>query len=271
MHIRLIRHQILQTSQLLQRQPRLPQRHQHPRLLEPRVRALGRQLATSRVLDEGCFWVLEFFEHDADAADEDGVGRVDGGGGAVVSLCEGVFALFFEDFAQAVPGVVVALVGGDGGAVGSERFVVFFVCDVFVALEGEGVGESGGELGSALEAFEGLVVVALEGEGVTEGAPGLRRGAVGVDNFVGEEGEVDFGFEVPEDCRVEFHVFEASGRHSFDAGKVFFGFGVGGLFVEGAANLGKDPGGVSLAGGDGVEKLESFVTLVVAEGEVAAA
>ena len=270
MHVRLIGRDIVQDHQLHKRELHLLGGQQDPRLLEARQGRPRREFARPRVLHQRRLGVLEFLQHDADAADEDGVGRIDARGGAVVPFRHVVLALFFKHLAEAVPSVVVSVVGRDAVAVGRKRLVVFLAGDVFVTLEREGVGEFGVELGGAFEASERLVVVAVEGEGVSDCAPGLGGEPVEVDEFVGEVGEVDVAFEVPEDGRVDFHVFEAGWRHGSYAGKVVVGFGVVGLLVEGAADLGEDPGSFSLLGWDGVEDLEGVLTLIMAQGEIAA-
>ena len=78
---------------------------------------------------------------------------------------------------------------------------------MFVALQCKGVGEFGVELGSAYEAFQGLIVITLEGEGIANRTPRLWGVAVYVDNFVGEVREVNGVFEMPKNGGVELHVF----------------------------------------------------------------
>ena len=109
-------------------------------------------------------------------------------------LGDAPLAHFLVDLAEAVPGVVVATVCGDGGAICVEGFLELFVGDVFVALEGEAICEGGVELRGPLEAFEGLFVFALQGEGVPYCAPCLRRESVDFNKFVGEVSEFDLGF-----------------------------------------------------------------------------
>ncbi len=181
-----------------------------------------------------------------------------------MTFSEGVFTLFLVDFAKAIPRIVMPLIGCDGSSVSSERFIVFLVRDMFVTLQSEGICEFGIELSGAFEAFERLIVVTLQGEGVPDGAPGLWRVPVRFNDLVAEEGEVDLVLEMPEDCRVDFHVFKTGGCHGLDASEVLLGFGVERLFEECAAYLGENPGRVSLARGDGIEELESFITLVMA-------
>ena len=267
----LIGRSLIQDPQLHQRSLQLPPRSQHLRLLEPRHHRPRRHLARPRILRQRGGGILQLLEHAADTGDEDRVGGVDARRGAVVLLRRLPLALSLVDLAEAVPGVVVAVVGADGGAVGRFGLVELLVGDVLVALQREGVGEARVQLGGALEAFEGLVVAALQGEGVADGDPGGGRQAVGVEEGVGQVGKVDGAFQVPERGRVEFHVFEAGGGHGADAREAFLGFGVVGLLVEGAAHLGENPGRFALLGWDGVEDLEGVLALVMAQGEVAAA
>lgn len=70
-----------------------------------------------------------------------------------------IVAKFFIDPADPVPGVVVTFVSGHTVSVRGECFVVFFITNVFVALECEGVGEFWIQLCCSFEAFEGLFMI----------------------------------------------------------------------------------------------------------------
>lgn len=108
---------------------------------------------------------------------------------------------------------------------------------MFMALKGKSIGETGVQLRGTFEAFESLIVITLEGERVADCTPGLRRIVVEFDDFMGQEGQVDSVFLMPEDGGINFHIFETRGCHGFYAGETFLGFSVRGLLVKSATYL----------------------------------
>ena len=152
MHHRLIRRQILQDHQLLQRSLHITHRHQRPRLLKPHQCISRRQIRGSAEIGECLTRILLLFEDSAHAADEDGVGGGDGGGRVEVRECFLKLALFFVDTANSVVGVLVALVCCDGFAVRSHSLIILLVRNVLVTLQGECVGKFGVKLSGTVEA-----------------------------------------------------------------------------------------------------------------------
>ena len=51
-----------------------------------------------------------------------------------MGFCQRILALFFVDFAKAIPSIVVAGFCRDGSSISGESFVIFFCSDVFMTL-----------------------------------------------------------------------------------------------------------------------------------------
>lgn len=102
-----------------------------------------------------------------------------------------VLTHLFIDLANTVHRIVMARICCHCGAVAHHSFVIFFIADVFMALESEGIGKLRVVSCGAFEASKSLVVIPLEREAVTKCTPGFRGGLVEFHELMGKERQVN--------------------------------------------------------------------------------